>query len=184
MTNDPFSSLFDDLEDQDRKECKVDQEEKLFLHGGSDAKDVVQIYIQDTWQRCANSLKPSCYSAVASNSTHVFVVDGWDLRAHIQVYDIEHDTWTLIENILKGPREGATATIIKNKLYVSCGRGVDEDCLSSTEVLAINGSSCTPCDHGVPDLKEARWAHASVTIDDEVLLYWWDDITFRGVIVL
>jgi len=150
-------------------EPKSDDRGGLLLLGGEeDVAHSVQKYEQDIgWQKCADSLKLIYYSAVASNSTHVFVVDGWNLKGHIQVYDVTRDTWSVIENVLKTPRYGATATIIDNKLYVSGGYD-REDYLSSTEVFAISGSSCTPCDDSIPDLKAPRHVHASVTRGDEI----------------
>jgi len=139
------------------------------LLGGENTENSVEKYNGETWQKCADSLKPINGSAVASIKTHVFVVDGWNREGHIQVYDINRDTWSAIENILKVPRRSATATIINNKLYISCGCDSNNACLSSTEVFAINGSSCVPCDdHGMPDLKVARYYHASVTKNAEV----------------
>merc|ERR1712136_292722 len=139
------------------------------LLGGENTENSVEKYNGETWQKCADSLKPINGSAVASIKTHVFVVDGWNREGHIQVYDINRDTWSAIENILKVPRRSASATIINNKLYLSGGWDSNNAHLSSTEVFAINGSLCTPChDHGIPDLKVARCNHASVTKNTEV----------------
>jgi len=150
-------------------QAKSDDKGGLLLLGGEkDSAHSVQKYEQDVgWQKCADSLKLIYYSAVASNSTHVFVVDGWDLKGHIQVYDVLRDTWSVIENVLKTPRYGATSCIIDNRLYVSGGYDREDD-LSSTEVFAINGSSCTPCDDSIPDLKVPRCVHASVTKGDDI----------------
>ena len=121
-------------------------------------------------------------TAVAYNGTHLFLVGGrstkeYKLVSSIQVYDIANDTWSILEGTLKTSRENATATIIKNKLYVTGGFYDNDDAgirlsripLSSTEVFVISSSSCEPCDdHGIPDLKVWRCDHASVTIKDEI----------------
>merc|ERR1712136_49947 len=143
------------------------------------------------------TLKQVIRSAVASNGTHVFVVDGDHAQGCIQVYDIARDTWSVLENVLEVSRWASTATIIDSKLYVTGGfmRGsswtpIDDHgvadlqapkdevyfidrtskrLFASTEVFTINGSSCTPCDdHGIPDLKVARFDHASVTKDNKI----------------
>jgi len=137
-------------------------EEKMLLLGGSDARCSVVKHVGNSWQKCADSLEDINGSAVASNGTHVFVVDGFGRKGHIQVYDIKEDTWSVIGNVLETPRWDATATIIKDKLYVFGGYG--RDYISSTEVFTIRGSSCSPCyDHGVPALKTPRSEYGSVT---------------------
>jgi len=156
-----------------QKRLSAYDDEKFLLLGGVGAKNSIQKYIGDTWQKCVDSLKPIHYAAVASNDTHVFVVGGRDAEGfeadHIQVYAIQNDTWSVFEHVLKRPRYGATATIIIDKLYVF--GGFCNDYLTSTEVFEINGSSCTPCnDHGVPDLKVPRAGYPSVTRNNEVYL--------------
>jgi len=137
-------------------------------------------------------LKPAHRSGVATNGTHLFVVDGQDLHGHIQVWNVRRNVWTLLEHMLKTPRQGATATIINGRLYVTGGHGWyrrrtdDRDpfglhqaphslsYVPSTEVFDVtDGSSCccTPVrDHGVPDLEEARGFHASVTRSDTIYI--------------
>ena len=126
-------------------------------------------YFQDSWQNCADSLKPIRRSAVASNATHVFVVDGSQRKGHIQVYDVDRDTWSVKKNVLNTPRCGATATIVCNSLNIFAGCD-GQTSLSSTESFVISGASISPCGpyEGLPDLKVARWNHTSVTRDGEV----------------
>jgi len=173
-------------------EEQANQKKMLWL-GGDHQIHCVRRYVESSWK----TLKQVIRSAVASNGTHVFVVDGDHAQGCIQVYDIARDTWSVLENVLKASRWASTATIIDNKLYVSGGfmrqsswtpiddHGVADlqvpkddvyfidrtsKCLfATTEVFNINGSSCTPCDdHGVANLKVARFDHASVTKDSEI----------------
>ena len=143
--------------------------ERLLLLGGLDVETSAVKYFQDSWQKCADSLKPIRRSAVASNATHVFVVDGSQRKGHIQVYDVDRDTWSITKNILKTPRCGATATIVYNNLYIFAGCD-GHTSLSSTEAFVISGASILPCGpyEGLPDLKVARWNHASVSRNGEV----------------
>jgi len=149
-------------------EHTLELQENFLLLGGQHSQHSVQKYFKDTWNTCADSPKPISRSAVATNNTHVFVVGGWKSEGHIQVYDVEKETWSVIEDILKTPRWDATATIINSKLYLSGGYDGNLN-LPSTEVFTINGLSCVHCDdHGIPDLKVRRSFHASVTIQDEI----------------
>jgi len=146
-------------------------DEKLLLLGGDGAHHSVQKYVQDAWHKCADAPLPIVQSAVASNNSYVFVAGGRKQRGSIQVYDIRKDAWSVLENILKTPRSGATACIINKKLYLFAGY---DGCqyLSSAEVLTINGSSCVQCDdHRVPNLAVARVGHASVTKDNRIYFF-------------
>ena len=129
------------------------------------------------WQSCADSKVPIFKAAVATNNTHVFVVDGnkcFDKRVVgiIQVYDIKNDCWSVIKDILQTPRENATATVVNGKLYVFGGYSRKSGYLSSVEVFTIVDGCCLePCkDHGVPDLREERSEHASVTVGNVVYI--------------
>ena len=168
QTNDLLISSSTSLQRLDRQKMKSKpDEEKLLLLGGRIAPNSVQKFHKGTWQKCADSLKHIDQSAIASNDTHVFVVDGFDRVGHIQMYDIYKDTWSIAEDTLKIPRSRATATIIDSKLFLFGGFGMDY--LTSTEVFTISGSSCEPCEsHDLPDLKVKRCDHASVTRNNKV----------------
>ena len=60
----------------------------------------------------------------------------------MQDYDINKDTQCIIENILKTPRESATASIIDSKPYVF--EGFDADFVSSGELFKIEGPFYCP----------------------------------------
>ena len=73
-----------------------------------------------------DSPKPcTTLSAVAFNGDYVFVASGDGNECNIQVYDINMNTWKLIESVLKAPRSCATASIIENRLYLLGGVRVD-----------------------------------------------------------
>jgi len=173
-------------------EEQANQKKMLWL-GGDYQIHCVRKYVESSWK----TLRQVIRSAVATNGTHVFVVDGDHAQGCIQVYDIAKDTWSVLENILKESRWASTATIIDSKLYVTGGfmRGsswtpIDDHGIadlqaprdevyfidrtskrlfSITEVFNISGSSCTTCDnYGIPDLKVARFDHAIVTKDNEI----------------
>lgn len=162
-----------------RQKKKSQLDEKLLLLGGHDEDaegHSVQKLSQGAWQKCADSQKPiQHWSSVASSGSHVFVIDGRNEESHLQVYDINKDTWSVVESILQTPRRGATAAIIGSKLYLFGGyRG--QTVLSSAEVLDISECETTvtrvSCDdHRIPDLRVARRDHASVTTKHDSQVY-------------
>ena len=73
------------------------------------------------------------------------------------------DSWTLLKDILKTPRWGASAVIVDRKLYVVGGRGSFCERTVypvSIEVFKVSGLHCAPvCDDLPLDLKQARTDH-------------------------
>ena len=115
--------------------------------------------------------KPCNLSAVASNDEYVFVAAGTGNNANIQVYEINTDTWKLVESVLKTPRYGSSAVIINDKLHVFAGYGTAV--LDSVEVFDVSKGEVHPCSDElvVPALKEGRYLHTSVVKDVDLVIH-------------
>jgi len=152
---------------------RISTDRKFLMVGGYETSKLVATYSPINGQ-VTNRRSPSypCdRSAVALCANKVIVAGGaGSSMAKIQVYDIESDTWSVSETVLKTPRYGAKAVTVKSKIYIVGGND-GKSCLSSIEILEMVDGVVVQSDASrTPSLKIARCDHTLVVRGDDIFV--------------
>jgi len=111
-------------------------------------------------------LESACAAAVAGRLVYVAggLDENQDELGTLQIYDTVTKTWRISKNELIMKRDGASAAVINDVMYITGGQSEDScGCLSSVEKLDLTKEESTMLSI---TLQVERWLHCVVSKDD------------------